>query len=46
MDRLSVAMVGAGRRAAGAWLPAIDVIRYQLRLTAVCNTGAERGDGV
>ena len=44
MDQLKVAMVGAGRRAAGAWLPAIDVMSDQLRLTAVCNTGAARGE--
>ena len=44
MNRLKVAMVGAGRRAAGAWLPAIDVMCDELRLTAVCNTGAERGE--
>ena len=44
MDRLKVAMVGAGRRAAGSWLPTIDVMSDQLQLTAVCNTGAERGE--
>ncbi len=44
MERLKVAMVGTGRRAAGSWLPAIDVMDDQLELAAVCNTGAERGE--
>jgi len=44
MDKLNVAVVGAGRRAAGAWLPTIDVLRDQLNLVAVCNTGAPRGE--
>ena len=44
MDRLNVAVVGAGRRAAGSWLPTIDILRDQLNLLAVCNTGAPRGE--
>jgi predicted dehydrogenase len=44
MDKLNVAVVGAGRRAAGSWLPAINVLDDQLNLLAVCNTGAPRGE--
>ena len=44
MDKLNVAVVGAGRRAAGSWLPTIDVMDDQLNLLAVCNTGASRGE--
>ena len=44
MDKLNVAVVGAGRRASGSWLPAIDVMSDQLNLLAVCNTGASRGE--
>lgn len=44
MDKLDVAVVGAGRRAAGSWLPAIDTLKDQLNLLAVCNTGASRGE--
>lgn len=44
MDRLNVAVVGAGRRAAGAWLPTINILNDQLNLLAVCNTGAPRGE--
>jgi len=44
MDRLRVAVVGAGRRATGAWLPTIDALTDQLELVAVCNTGAPRGE--
>ena len=44
MDKLNVAVVGAGRRAAGSWLPAINILNDQLNLLAVCNTGAPRGE--
>ena len=44
MDRVNVAVVGAGRRAAGSWLPTIDILNDQLDLLAVCNTGALRGE--
>jgi predicted dehydrogenase len=44
MDKLSIAVVGAGRRAAGAWLPTIEILNDQLNLIAVCNTGALRGE--
>jgi predicted dehydrogenase len=44
MDKLNVAVVGAGRRAAGSWLPAINILSDQLDLLAVCNTGAPRGE--
>ena len=44
MDKLNVAVVGAGRRAAGSWLPAINTLDDQLNLLAVCNTGAPRGE--
>jgi len=44
MDKLNVAVVGAGRRAAGAWLPTIDIMKDQLNLVAICNTGASRGE--
>ncbi len=44
MDKLNVAVVGAGRRSASAWLPAIDALNDQLRLIAICNTGAPRGE--
>ena len=44
MDKLNIAVVGAGRRAGGAWLPVMDVLNDQLNLLAVCNTGAPRGE--
>ena len=44
MDKLNVAVVGAGRRAAGSWLPTINILSDQLNLLAVCNTGAPRGE--
>jgi len=44
MDKLNIAVVGAGRRSAGAWLPTIDILKDQLNLVAVCNTGAPRGE--
>lgn len=44
MDKLNVAVVGAGRRAGGSWLPAINTLDDQLNLLAVCNTGAPRGE--
>jgi len=44
MDKLNVAVVGAGRRAAGSWLPTINIMNDQLNLLAVCNTGAPRGE--
>ncbi|HGJ64934.1 TPA: Gfo/Idh/MocA family oxidoreductase [bacterium] len=44
MDKLNVAVVGAGRRASGAWIPTIDLLKDQLNLVAVCNTGAPRGE--
>jgi len=44
MDKLNVAVVGAGRRAAGSWLPTIDILSDQLNLLAVCNAGAPRGE--
>lgn len=44
MDKLNVAVVGAGRRAAGSWLPTVDILSDQLNLMAVCNTGAPRGE--
>ncbi|MFC1717566.1 Gfo/Idh/MocA family protein, partial [Candidatus Poribacteria bacterium] len=44
MDKLNVAVVGAGRRAGGSWLPAINTMNDQLNLLAVCNTGAPRGE--
>ena len=44
MDKLNVAVVGAGRRAAGSWIPAIATMDDQLNLLAVCNTGAPRGE--
>lgn len=44
MDRLKIAMVGAGRRAAGGWLPVLDAFDDQLKLVAVCNTGNPRGE--
>ncbi|MBD3184530.1 hypothetical protein GF312_19765 [Candidatus Poribacteria bacterium] len=44
MDKLKVAVVGAGRRAAGAWLPTINALDDQLQLVAVCNKGATRGE--
>jgi len=44
MNKLNVAVVGAGRRSAGAWLPTIDILKDQLNLVAVCNTGAPRGE--
>jgi len=44
MDKLNVAVVGAGRRAGGSWLPAINALGDQLNLLAVCNTGAPRGE--
>ena len=44
MDKLNVAVVGAGRRSAGGWLPTIDLLKDQLNLVAVCNTGASRGE--
>lgn len=44
MEKLKVAMVGAGRRAAGGWLPVIDAFDDQLELVAVCNTGDPRGE--
>ena len=44
MDKLNVAVVGAGRRASGAWLPTVDLLDDQLNLVAVCNIGASRGE--
>lgn len=44
MDKLNVAVVGAGRRAAGSWLPTINILNNQLNLIAICNTGAPRGE--
>jgi len=44
MDKLRIAMVGAGRRGAGGWLPIIDAFQNQLELVAVCNTGNPRGE--
>jgi predicted dehydrogenase len=44
LDKLKVAVVGAGRRAAGSWLPTIDAMHDQLELVAVCNGGAPRGE--
>ncbi len=44
MGKLNVAVVGAGRRAGGSWLPAINTMSDQLNLLAVCNTGAPRGE--
>lgn len=44
MDKLNVAVVGAGRRASGAWIPTIDILKDQLNLVAICNTGAPRGE--
>ena len=44
MDKLNVAVVGAGRRAAGSWLPTINILSDQLSLLAVCNAGAPRGE--
>lgn len=44
MDKLKIAMVGAGRRGAGGWLPVIVAFEDQLELVAVCNTGNPRGE--
>lgn len=44
MDRLKVVVIGAGRRSASAWLPTIDILKDQLELLAICNTGAPRGE--
>jgi len=44
MDKLKIAMIGAGRRAAGGWLPIIDTFNDQLELVAVCNTGNPCGE--
>ena len=35
MDKLNVAVVGAGRRSAGAWLPTIDILKDQLNLRSI-----------
>ena len=43
MEKLKIAMVGAGRRAAGGWLPVIAAFNDQLSLVGVCNTGNPRG---
>lgn len=44
MDKLNVAVVGAGRRASGAWIPIIDIFKDQLNFVAICNMGASRGE--
>ena len=44
MDKLKIAMVGAGRRGAGSWLPLITTFDDQLELVGVCNTGNPRGE--
>jgi predicted dehydrogenase len=44
MEKLRIAMVGAGRRATGGWLPVITTFDDQLELVAVCNTGNPRGE--
>lgn len=44
MEKLRIAMVGAGRRGAGGWLPVITTFEDQLELVAVCNTGNPRGE--
>ncbi|MBC8233014.1 Gfo/Idh/MocA family oxidoreductase [bacterium] len=44
MEKLRIAMIGAGRRGAGGWLPVITTFEDQLELVAVCNTGNPRGE--
>ncbi len=46
MEKLRIAVIGAGRRAAGGWLPVIATFEDQLELVAVCNTGNPRGEEV
>ena len=43
-DLLKIAMVGAGRRATGAWLPVISALTDQVQLVGVCNQGNARGE--
>lgn len=44
MDKLNIAMVGIGRRGSTGWLPVINALEDQVKLVAVCNTGAPRGE--
>ena len=44
MEKLKIAVVGAGRRAAGGWLPIIVALEDQFELVGVCNTGKPRGE--
>ena len=44
MDKLKIAVVGAGRRAAGGWLPIVTTFADQLELVGVCNRGNPRGE--
>ncbi|MBI1927268.1 Gfo/Idh/MocA family oxidoreductase [Candidatus Poribacteria bacterium] len=44
MEKLKIAMVGAGRRGAGGWLPVIAAFDDQLSLVGVCNRGNPRGE--
>jgi len=44
MDKLKIALVGAGNRGSGAYLPIIARMDEDLRLVAICDVNAERAE--
>ncbi len=43
MEPLKIAVVGAGRRGTGVWIPVAQALNDRATLVAICNRGAPRG---
>ena len=44
MDKMKIALVGAGRRGGGSYLPIIAKMDDDLELVAVCDVDAEKAE--